>query len=387
MRRIHAKRAINGVPTGYTAAARDHEVLTSGPMGDHTTTGTRAVQIAASDRLLLLAAHPDDETLAAGALLQRATAAGAGTRVVFVTDGENNPWAQRASERRVRIGAADRIRFGATRRREARSALARLGVPEACAHFLALPDQGLTRLLTTATEPACAALAPHLVAWRPTIVVAPSAADLHPDHNALAVLSRLVIPRTPADERPRELAYLVHNPELRGRAVAAGAIQPTGEEAERKRAAILRHASQLHLRGAWLHSFGSGPERFVPAPWPPGAPHPVRRLGREGDQAVVIVVTRPRPRSFGARTLRVLADGGHGSVASLAIHVPTFSGRTVVRDPRSGATVGEASFGGGPCGGEVRFPASLLAGASRAFVKLERRFGFFDEAGWLELEP
>ncbi len=42
-------------------------------------------------------------------------------------------------------------------------------------------------------------------------------------------------------------------------------------------------------------------------------------------------------------------------------------------------------FAGGPFGGDVRVPASLLAGARRVFVKLERRFGFFDEAGWLEL--
>jgi len=35
--------------------------------------------------------------------------------------------------------------------------------------------------------------------------------------------------------------------------------------------------------------------------------------------------------------------------------------------------------------GTISLPEHLLNGASRVFLKLERRFGFFDEAGWLEL--
>src|SRR5207249_248864 len=71
---------------------------------------TRPLAFRRDDRVLLIAPHPDDETLAAGGLLQRVLAAGARLRVLFVTDGENNPWAQRATERRWRIGARDRER-------------------------------------------------------------------------------------------------------------------------------------------------------------------------------------------------------------------------------------------------------------------------------------
>jgi LmbE family N-acetylglucosaminyl deacetylase len=42
-------------------------------------------------RLMVLVPHPDDEVLGCGILLQRARAVDAATRVVFVTDGENNP--------------------------------------------------------------------------------------------------------------------------------------------------------------------------------------------------------------------------------------------------------------------------------------------------------
>src|SRR5882672_10265920 len=83
---------------------------------------TSNLEIRPTDRIMVLAPHPDDESLAAAGILQRACALGARTRVLFVTDGENNPWAQRAVELRWRIGAADRSRWGMRRRAEALSA-------------------------------------------------------------------------------------------------------------------------------------------------------------------------------------------------------------------------------------------------------------------------
>src|SRR5205085_944203 len=101
----------------------------------------------ATSRLLLLAPHPDDEALAMGGLLQRATTAGATARVVFLTDGENNPWPQRAAERRWRIGPQERARWGARRRTEALRSLRTLGIEPAHVSFLGLPDQLLTAAL------------------------------------------------------------------------------------------------------------------------------------------------------------------------------------------------------------------------------------------------
>ena len=89
---------------------------------------TRQLTFRGSDRLLVFAPHPDDETLATGELIQVARAAGAAVRVVFATDGDNNPWPQRWCERRWHIGPAERERWGRRRRGEAEAALARLGV-------------------------------------------------------------------------------------------------------------------------------------------------------------------------------------------------------------------------------------------------------------------
>ncbi len=346
---------------------------------------TVPLDIGAADRLLVLAAHPDDETLASGGLLQRAVAAGAAIRVVYATDGENNPWAQRADERRLRIGAGDRTRFGARRRGETLAALDRLGVSAGQAHFLAFPDQGLTRALTTAAAATLAALAPHLVDWRPTVIAGPTAADLHPDHSALAVISRLALATGPTDRRPRELACLVHNPALRHHAAAACTLELTRVERNRKHAAILCHTSQLHLRGPWLRSFAGDREAYLGVPWPESAPHPVAAIRQVGDEVVITFRSQPRLRSFGARTLMLLAETPSGEIAAMGIPLPAISGRVTVRTPATGTPIGEASFAGGPLGGTLRLPAGLIPPLRRAFVKLERRFGFFDEAGWLEV--
>ncbi|MDN5925258.1 MAG: PIG-L family deacetylase, partial [Xanthomonadales bacterium] len=40
---------------------------------------------------MVIAPHPDDESLATGGLLQQALAGTAAVKVVLVTDGDNNP--------------------------------------------------------------------------------------------------------------------------------------------------------------------------------------------------------------------------------------------------------------------------------------------------------
>ena len=105
------------------------------------------LDLARLQRLLVIAPHPDDETLAAGGLLQRSIAAGGTVRVVLVTDGKNNPWPQRMIERKWRLGPKARTRWAARRRAETLEALDCLGVPASSTVFLQFPDQGLTSLL------------------------------------------------------------------------------------------------------------------------------------------------------------------------------------------------------------------------------------------------
>ena len=71
------------------------------------------------DRVLVFAPHPDDEALGCGGLIQQAVELGAEVRVIFQTDGDNNPWPQRYVEQRWTIDASCRQRWGARRRLEA----------------------------------------------------------------------------------------------------------------------------------------------------------------------------------------------------------------------------------------------------------------------------
>src|SRR5689334_8641068 len=89
---------------------------------------SNSLALAASDRLLILAPHPDDESIATGGLIQVAREVGAPVRVIVLTDGDNNPWPQRWIEKRWHIDAAARARWGARRREEARAAMRVLGL-------------------------------------------------------------------------------------------------------------------------------------------------------------------------------------------------------------------------------------------------------------------
>ena len=73
--------------------------------------------LSARSRLMMIAPHPDDESLACSVLLQQAVRAGSAIRVVYATDGDDNAWPQRVLERKWHLNASDRRRWGWLRRR------------------------------------------------------------------------------------------------------------------------------------------------------------------------------------------------------------------------------------------------------------------------------
>lgn len=342
--------------------------------------------LTAKDRLLVLAPHPDDESVATGGLLQHALAVGTRVLVVFFTDGDNNPWAQRATELRWRIGPSDRARFAVRRRGEVRAALERLGVPLADARFLGFPDQGTTDLLNHGNELAQRVVAEALEECRPTVVVAPSLLDLHPDHSALAVLTALALAsRGDTIQVRRWVRFLVHNPQLRSRRQEGSLVLPLSEAQQaRKRAAIGCHRTQLVLRGSWLLSFAGSEERYYLAESSTGlAQHPV--VGAHVEPGVVVfrLACHRHMRSFGARQLCLV---GHGDRRiRLVIDLPPRTGKAVVRSPRDGRPVGESEFVGSNGRGRLEVPSDLIQPDTAIFAKIEHRFGFFDEAGWKEI--
>ena len=145
------------------------------------------------DRLLVFAPHPDDESLACGALIHRALAAGAFVQVVIATNGDANPWPQRLVERRWHLDRESVERWGAMRKGEARAALQALGVHDDRVQFLHWPDQGLTARLVHDGQASVAELAALIRRHRPTLVAMPSVRDSHPDHSALAILLKAAL--------------------------------------------------------------------------------------------------------------------------------------------------------------------------------------------------
>lgn len=213
-------------------------------------------------RLMVLAPHPDDESLAAGGLIQRALSRGAAVSVVFITDGENNPWPQRALERRIRIGARQRAEWGARRRAEAEAALRELGAEEVGVHRLGWPDGAVTWKLLDETAAMLGALRDLIEREQPTVLALPDLVDRHPDHSAIHVLVEMVYQTTPGVTKPACLGYLLHGRARPGTPLRA-VFALSDAEQSRKRAAILAHASQTALSRHRLLRSAIATESFV----------------------------------------------------------------------------------------------------------------------------
>src|SRR5690606_12528575 len=159
--------------------------------------------------------------------------------------------------RRWRIGAGERLRWGARRRSEARTALARLAVEGrgADAHFLGWPDQGLTTMLMQDAA-AIDTLRERIAACAPSHVAIPTLDDAHPDHSAIRVMVELALLQ--GGHRCVRLGYRVHG------ASSPGALQPAADAQvdARKRDAMEAYGSQLALSLKRLLALATRTEAF-----------------------------------------------------------------------------------------------------------------------------
>jgi len=197
--------------------------------------------LASSDRVLILAPHPDDESIATGGLIQSARSAGATVRVIVLTDGDNNPWPQRWIEKRWRIDALARRRWGMRRREEARTALRILGLDADDAVFLGLPDMGLTDLLMHNDQDIVRELRAQFDEFRANLLIMPAVSDRHPDHSAAHILARAALAPLAI---PRLYTFAVHG---RSAEASAAVVALTPQQRDIKRAAILAHRTQMQL--------------------------------------------------------------------------------------------------------------------------------------------
>jgi len=342
------------------------------------------VKFARRDRVMILAPHPDDETLATGGLLQRVHASGASARIVFATDGDDNPWPQRVLERRIRIRTADRARWAARRRQEAVAALGVLGIPSSWAVFLGLPDRGLTALVGTPQSATVERLVAAFCDWRPTLLVMPSLYDLHPDHNSLALLTLQALAAMPLADRPVVLTYIVHP---LGTAVFPEGLHLhlTFEEQARKRAAIERHATQLVFHGRSYRRAVAPVETFAVTSTPLGstAARPmVNATARSRLLDVRIHAWRLRAWPTSLLIVGWTSATEHGV---LRVSVRTWRRTAAVYDSAS-RLIGTArcEIAGAACRIALPLPDEWSE-ATPLFVKVVSPLGFFDRGGWCEV--
>lgn len=146
-----------------------------------------ALDLAATERhrLVVVAAHPDDETLGAAGLIAQAADLGWSVEVVVATRGEaSHPHSPTHSPQRL----------AELRSREVRRAVARLA-PSARVHLLELPDSDLAGHTDRLVEQ----LVDVIGDGAEVLLVAPWEQDRHADHEAAGRAARTAAGRTDAD--------------------------------------------------------------------------------------------------------------------------------------------------------------------------------------------
>ncbi len=193
------------------------------------------------ERILVLAPHPDDETLGCGGIIQKAVALNLPVRVVFLTYGDDNEWSFLIYRKFFVYGSHAVEKMGLVRDGEARQAAAKLGLRPDQITFLGYPDHAVQSIwyehwsgqppavgpLSRATEvpypDAYRPGAPYrgddivrdlrsiLQDFKPTKIFLSHPADDHPDHRSLYVFTRVALWDIYGDAQGPELfPYLVH---------------------------------------------------------------------------------------------------------------------------------------------------------------------------------
>lgn len=126
-------------------------------------------------RYVVIAPHPDDETLGCGGLIATACSLGSAVNVIYLTNGGA------ALPDHPKIAPSQLI---GVRAAEARAALAVLGVAPEHAHFLGAPDGRLSHLAAAEQEHLVSALARLLTRLRPDHVLVPWRHDGSSEHEA-----------------------------------------------------------------------------------------------------------------------------------------------------------------------------------------------------------
>ena len=271
---------------------------------------TGPLRLGGDERILILAPHPDDESIAAGGLIQEALALDAPVRVCFFTMGDNNEISFLFTRKHPVLMPGAVRSMGALRQNEALAATAQLGLSSNDVVFLGYPDYGtldiwnhhwravppfrsmLTRVTAVpykrALTPGSAYAGEDIVDdltevirdFRPTHVALSHPADHNVDHRALYLFARVALWNLEAEGiAPEILAFPVHFtqwPEPRHYHPLRPGAPPHFLDEEigwmeyalapfqisNKLAAIQRHHSQYLYSSGYLDSFARKSELF-----------------------------------------------------------------------------------------------------------------------------
>jgi LmbE family N-acetylglucosaminyl deacetylase len=264
-----------------------------------------------NDRILVLAPHPDDETIACAGVLQNALRLGAEVRVVYLTNGDNNEVSFIVYEKRLTFRKGEFLYMGNVRRKEAINAMQLLGVDTQKLIFLGYPDFGtfsmfryfwqrdkpyksmLTRVCNVPYKNNLSYGEPYvgqsilrdleyiLTAYRPTKIFVSHPLDINADHKALYLFLEVAL----ADvsnylPRPKIYTYLIHwkgwplprnyhpelpwlpSEELSNSQLQWSKYELTPQELEKKYKAVLYYKSQTQISAFYLLAFARKNELF-----------------------------------------------------------------------------------------------------------------------------
>ena len=269
-----------------------------------------------SDRILVLAPHPDDEAIGASGILQEAARRNLPTKVVYLTNGDSNEWAFIVYEKRLVFKQAGVIYLGEVRRKEAIAAMTSLGLSVNDLVFLGYPDAGtlniftqywnaatipykslLTRVRNVPYDDAYSVGAPYVgesilrdlkkILWefKPTRVVVSHPLDNNPDHRAFYLFLKVALwDLGPRILTPEIYSYLIHesgwplprgfHPDLRlapsdqhkNSDLRWFDFDLTAEQVEKKREAISFYRTQIEYNPPYLFTFARKNELFSDYP-------------------------------------------------------------------------------------------------------------------------
>lgn len=267
------------------------------------------------DRVLILAPHPDDETIAACGVIQRCVQNNIPLKIVYFTNGDNNELSFIVYEKRLVFRKKAFVYMGEVRRKEAVRAMKYLGLGEENLTFLGYPDFGTMEIFARYWDPGkpmrsmmtrvtavpykdspsfgASYAGPSVTKdfkriiedFQPTKIFVSHPADRNRDHRALNLFLRVVLwDLEGAIEPPQVYTYLVHVvrwPMPRGFHPSLVLLPPknladvgfrwqelvlTDKEIWNKRTAISYYRSQISYAPSYLYTFARKDELFDDLP-------------------------------------------------------------------------------------------------------------------------